>query len=88
MSRWPPLTCDDVKRALKVLEFMPRPPHSGTSHEYWEKRVNGRLFKVTVDCPKAPFSLTLLDSMSAQAGISRSDLYRAIDKKRKWRWLW
>jgi len=87
MSRWPPLECSDVKKALKRLGFEPR-PQKGTSHEQWVKRDGGRLFKVTVDCPKSPFSLTLVDSMAAQAGISRRQLYQAADKKKKWTWLW
>jgi predicted RNA binding protein YcfA (HicA-like mRNA interferase family) len=87
MSYWPPLTCEEVKLALKRMGFRPR-PREGTSHEQWEKRVDGKLFKVTVDCPKAPFSLTLIDSMAAQAGANRWAFYRAADKKRKWRWLW
>lgn len=87
MSHWPPLSCDDVKRALKQLGFSPEPRKS-SSHEQWIKNSNGRRFKVTVDCPKAPFSLTLIDSMAHQAGISRRELYRAADRKRRWRWLW
>ncbi|NEX17708.1 MAG: type II toxin-antitoxin system HicA family toxin [Halochromatium sp.] len=87
MSRWPPLDCSDVKKALKRLDFEPR-PQKGTSHEQWVKRVDGKLYKVTVDCPKAQFSLTLIDSMAAQAGISRRAFYQAADKKKKWTWLW
>lgn len=87
MTRWPPLTCADVKRALKALGFSPT-PRKGTSHEQWERRDAQRLYKVTVDCPKAPFSLDLIDSMAKQAGVSRGDLYRAADKQQKWRWLW
>ncbi len=87
MSRWPPLTCPEVKRALKVLGFKPA-PRAGTSHEQWEKRDVGRLYKVTLDCPKAPFSLDLIDSMAVQAGTNRRGLYRAADRRRKWDWLW
>ncbi|MFP4246192.1 MAG: type II toxin-antitoxin system HicA family toxin [Halochromatium sp.] len=70
MSRWPPLTCHEVKRALKALGFQPIPSR-GTSHQQWERRTEGRLYKVTVDCPKAPFSLDLIDSMARQAGTTR-----------------
>lgn len=87
MSRWPPLDCTDIKRALKELDFVPA-PRTGTSHEQWVRRDAQRLYKVTVDCPKAPFSLDLIDSMAKQAGVSRRDLYRAADKRQKWRWLW
>lgn len=34
------------------------------------KTVDGRRFKVTADCPKAPFSPTMIASMANQAGIS------------------
>ncbi|MEA3644157.1 MAG: type II toxin-antitoxin system HicA family toxin [Lamprobacter sp.] len=87
MSRWPPLTCPEVKRALKALGFQPTPGR-GSSHEQWERRTEGRLYKVTVDCPKAPFSFDLIDSMARQAGTTREGLYRAADKRKKWRWLW
>ena len=87
MTRWPPLTCAEVKSALKRLGFSPR-SSKATSHEQWERRDAQRLYKVTVDCPKAPFSLDLIDSMAKQVGVSRGDLYRAADKRQKWRWLW
>lgn len=71
----PPLTCNDVKKILKHLGFEPRPQKS-TSHEQWAKVVDGRLYKVTVDCPKAPFSQTLIKSMAEQVGMRKSDFYR------------
>lgn len=86
MSRVPPLTCDEVKHALTQLGFSPA-PRQGGSHEQWLKTTDGRRFKVTVDCPKAPFSPPLIASMAHQAGITVADLYRAADKKRKWSWL-
>ena len=67
-SQHPPLTCADVKRILRHLGFEPR-KGAGTSHEQWVKDEGGRRYKVTVDCPKAPFSATLLDSMGRQAGL-------------------
>jgi predicted RNA binding protein YcfA (HicA-like mRNA interferase family) len=85
--RWPPLTCADVKRALTALGFSPEPGR-GTSHEQWSRVENDRKLKVTVDCPKAPFCLDLIDSMASQAGVSRAELYRKADKKKKWHWLW
>ena len=87
MSRLPPLTCDEVKQALTKLGFSRVKRHGG-SHEQWIKTVDGRRFKVTVDCPKAPFSPTMIASMANQAGISVNELYRAADKKRKWFWLY
>lgn len=72
----PPLTCKQVKDALTSLGFEPR-PQKGTSHEQWVKDVNGRRYKVTVDCPKAPFSQDLIGSMARQAGITKKQLYKA-----------
>lgn len=50
---YPQLTCKEVKQILKTLGFEPR-PRTSTSHEQWVKKENGKLFKVTVDCPKSP----------------------------------
>jgi predicted RNA binding protein YcfA (HicA-like mRNA interferase family) len=74
---YPPLSCADVKRILKNLGFSPR-PKKGTSHEQWVKFESGRIFKVTVDCPKAPFSQDLISSMARQAGMSKKEFYRAL----------
>ncbi|WP_405126775.1 hypothetical protein [Ralstonia pseudosolanacearum] len=35
-------------------------------------------FKVTVDCPKAPFSQTLIAFMARQAGVSKKAFYAAL----------
>lgn len=72
----PPLTCRQVKDALERLGFKAS-PQKGTSHEHWKKIENGRLYKVTVDCPKAPFSQDLISSMAKQAGITKKQLYAA-----------
>jgi predicted RNA binding protein YcfA (HicA-like mRNA interferase family) len=74
-GEYPPLTCKDVKKILAHLGFIPRPT-KGTSHEQWVKEENGKLYKVTVDCPKAPFSQTLIKSMAEQAGVKKKDFYR------------
>jgi predicted RNA binding protein YcfA (HicA-like mRNA interferase family) len=74
-GEFPPLTCKDVKAILAYLGFVAR-PRKGTSHEQWVKVENGRLYKVTVDCPKAPFSQTLIKSMAEQAGVKKKDFYR------------
>lgn len=74
-GEYPPLTCKDVKRILAYLGFISRPT-KGTSHEQWVKEENGRLYKVTVDCPNAPFSQTLIKSMAEQAGVKKKDFYR------------
>lgn len=75
----PPLTCRDIKRALRSLGFDPRPT-SATSHEQWVKVQDGRIYKVTVDCPKQPFGPDLVASMARQAGVSKRELYRAAGK--------
>jgi len=76
-GEYPPLTCKDVKKILAHLGFIPRPAKA-TSHEQWVKEENGRLYKVTVDCPKAPFSQTLIKSMAEQAGVKKKDFYRVF----------
>jgi hypothetical protein len=79
-SKYPPLTTKQVKRGLKILHFKPRPRTSGTSHEHWVKIVNGRIYKVTVDSPKSPFSHDLIKSMASQAGVSKKEFYKACLK--------
>lgn len=71
----PPLTCRQVKKGLKKLGFEPRTQRG--SHEQWIKDEGGRRYKVTVDCPKAPFQKDLIYSMARQAGVSKGDFYRA-----------
>lgn len=79
-SHNPPLTCPQVKRILRNLGFTPRPKKAGRgSHENWVKQNPFR--KVTVDCPKQPFSQDLIKSMAAQAGVSKRQFYAALDKK-------
>jgi hypothetical protein len=82
-TKFAPPTCKQVKTALKNMGFEPQ-KQDGTSHEPWKKIVNGKLYKVTVDCPKAPFSKTLVKSMAAQAGVSKKVfLQYCFDKKLK-----
>jgi len=71
----PPISCADFKAILKQLGFSPRPNKSGTSHEQWIGNVGGRFRKVTVDCPKAPFTQDLIASMAKQAGVSKKQIY-------------
>ena len=80
MSRHRPLTCKEVKQILKKLGFNAR-PQKGTSHEQWVKydRDGKLLGKVTVDCPKAPFSQDLITFMARQAGISKAEFYNALN---------
>jgi predicted RNA binding protein YcfA (HicA-like mRNA interferase family) len=75
-SAFPPLQCRDVKRILKNLGFSFVVQRG--SHEKWQKTVNGKLFSVTVDCPHAPFSQTLITSMASQAGVSKKQFYEAL----------
>ena len=71
----PPLTCAEFKAVLKILGFSPRTMKSGTSHEDWIATVGGQFRKVTVDCPKAPFSQDLISSMAKQAGVNKKRIY-------------
>lgn len=77
-GHYPPLTCKEIKAILKYLGFLPE--STTGSHEQWTKIANGRKYKVTVDCPKAPFSPTLIASMASQAGLSKKDLYKIHSK--------
>jgi len=80
-TKFAPPTCKQVKTALKNMGFEPQ-KQDRTSHEHWKKVVKGKLYKVTVDCPKAPFSETLVKSMAAQAGVSKKIfLQYCFDKK-------
>jgi predicted RNA binding protein YcfA (HicA-like mRNA interferase family) len=75
-GRHPPLTCREVKAALKVLGFV----HDRTvgSHEHYTAMFRGRFRLVTVDCPKAPFSQMLIGNMANQAGLKKSELYDVV----------
>ena len=70
----PPLTCDAFKAILRKMGFTPR-PRKGTSHEQWVGSVGGQFRKVTVDCPKAPFSQELISTMAKQAGVTKKIIY-------------
>ena len=70
----PPLTCAEFKAILSKLGFKARAMRSGTSHEDWVKD-DGRFYKVTVDCPKAPFTQDLISSMAKQAGVTKQQIY-------------
>jgi hypothetical protein len=41
------------------------------------KTAGGRLYKVTVDCPKEPFTGDLVASMARQAGVRKREFYAA-----------
>jgi predicted RNA binding protein YcfA (HicA-like mRNA interferase family) len=77
-KKYPPLTCKQVKRALKKLGFTLRSQEG--SHEQWiGKDLQGKFAKVTVDCPKAPFSDDLTKWMAKQAGRTVAQLYAALN---------
>lgn len=75
-SHFPPLTCKEVKIILKNLGFNFK--NQKGSHEQWIKDINGERFKVTVDCPKAPFDPLLIKYMASQAGVSKKEFYAAL----------
>ncbi len=74
-GKHPPLTCREVKKGLGRLGFKYR--NQKGSHEQWVKVTDGRIFKVTVDCPKEPFTHDLIKSMASQAGVSKNEFYKA-----------
>lgn len=78
MARNHPLTDREVIRALLFLGFVFRNASSGTSHDSYVGTFRGRFRKVTVDCPKAPFSQDLISSMANQAGLTKKELYSAV----------
>lgn len=45
--------------------------------DQWVRHCDGNFFKVTVDCPKSPFSQDLISSMAKQAGVSKKEFYAA-----------
>jgi len=67
--KYPRLKCNEVKKILKKLGFEER-PQKGTSHQHYISDRGGKRYKVTVDCPKAPFSVILMKSMIRQSGYS------------------
>lgn len=76
-----PLTCAQVKQILTNLGFAPR-PKKGTSHEQWVGQIRGQFRKVTVDCPQAPFTQDLIRWMANQAGVTKKELYEALDAEK------
>lgn len=74
-GHYPPLTCDQFKAILSALGFTKRDRKSGSSHEDWIRKDDRGFRKVTVDCPKSPFSQDLIGSMAKQAGVTKKELY-------------
>ena len=73
----PPLDCRQVKRILAHFGF--KLCGGKGSHENYSASINGRFRKVTVDCPKEPFTGDLLKSMVAQSGLTRKQWYDALE---------
>jgi predicted RNA binding protein YcfA (HicA-like mRNA interferase family) len=72
-GHYPPLTCAQFKNVLTKMGFAFREQKG--SHEQWVGHVGGQFRKVTVDCPKAPFSQELIRSMAKQAGVTKKTVY-------------
>jgi NACalpha-BTF3-like transcription factor len=72
-----PQPCAKVRRALELLKFE-KQPQKGTSHEHYEKVVNGHKYKVTVDCHNGEISAKNIKSIVAQAGISKLEFLKAL----------
>jgi len=64
-----------IKVILSKLGFTKREKKTGTSHEDWVATIDGVFRKVTVDCPKAPFSQDLIGYMASQAGVKKKVIY-------------
>lgn len=79
MVRERPVTDREFKAVLKAAGFEPRPQRA-TSHEHWVKVVEGTLLKVTVDSHHAPYHRELLRNMLRQAGMSKKDFFRLLDR--------
>ncbi|TAL50553.1 MAG: type II toxin-antitoxin system HicA family toxin [Methylovulum sp.] len=75
---YPPITCKELKAILTYLGFA-FDTQKG-SHEQWVLIKDRRKYKVTVDCPKAPFSQELIKSMAIQAGKTKKDFYAILKK--------
>lgn len=79
MSRWKkPLTAREVKTIAKNLGFSHR--NTVGSHEQWVRESPPPFRKMTIDCPKAPFSDTLIKYMALQAGVSVREFYAALEQ--------
>lgn len=76
MSRAKPLTCKEVKQILKNMGFTFR--NQEGSHENWVRSEPVPFRKVTVDCPKSPFSQDLITFMARQAGVSKKEFYNYL----------
>jgi len=80
MVRERPVTDREFKAVLRALGFSPRPQQSGSSHEQWTKNSGGEYRRVTVDSHHAPYHRQLLKMMLTQAGLSKAEFFRLLDR--------
>lgn len=80
------LTCKEVIRAIEMLGFQFRKHTSGTSHDAYVGTFRGKFRKVTVDCPTAPFGHDLIALMAKQAGLTKKELYAAVNGEKPSDW--
>lgn len=79
----PKLACKDVKSTILWLGFTLKSQKG--SHQHFSGTFNGKYYKVTLDCPKAPFSDDLIKSMATQAGLSKKLFWKlCADTKKKY----
>lgn len=71
-----PLPCRIVRKILAELGFVEQPCRSGTSHEQWEKIVDGHLYKVTLDCHHGEVKAQDIKSIIGQAGITKRQFWK------------
>lgn len=67
-----------MKRLLRLLGFVHQKTKGAHEH-YVHTLARGKFRKVTVDCPKAPFSHDLVHSMASQGGLTVDEFYDATD---------
>jgi predicted RNA binding protein YcfA (HicA-like mRNA interferase family) len=73
-----PQPCAKVRRAVERLGFVKT--NQEGSHEQYEKIVDGRKYKVTVDCHHGEVSAKVIKSIVSQAGVSKLEFLKALNK--------
>jgi predicted RNA binding protein YcfA (HicA-like mRNA interferase family) len=74
-----PQPCARVIRAVHSLGFT-KVTQNG-SHQQFEKIVEGRKYKVTVDCHNGEVSAKNIKSIVGQAGVSKIQFLQALNRK-------
>lgn len=72
-----PQPCAKVRRAVEKLGF--KKTSQEGSHEHYEKIVDGRKYKVTVDCHRGEVSAKVVKSIVGQAGVSKLEFLKALN---------